>query len=97
VQRGAADRKLLIDAELVRPKHDGKNVFRIHATRFAEDLGNRIVANVVMLGFFTCVTGIVSVEAMKKAIPESVPKRYLNLNLKAFDKGYAYGEEISSR
>jgi len=83
---------LLIDEDLVKPKspRGGIKLFAIPATRFAEELGNRIVANLVMLGFFTAVTGVVSVDAMKKAIPGSVPDRYLELNLNAFDKGFRY-------
>jgi len=31
---------------------------------------------------------------MKKALPGLVPGRFLDLNIRAFDKGYKYGEEI---
>jgi 2-oxoglutarate ferredoxin oxidoreductase subunit gamma len=47
-----------------------------------------------MLGFFTAVTGIVSPDAMKKALPGLVPDRFLDLNIRAFDKGYDYGVEV---
>jgi len=87
---------LLVDKDLVKTgKVRGKiKVFAIPATRFAENLGNRIIANLVMLGFFTAVTGIVTPEAMKKAIPGFVPPRFLELNNRAFDKGYDYGKEV---
>jgi 2-oxoglutarate ferredoxin oxidoreductase subunit gamma len=87
---------LLIDEDLVHPKPvRGKvELYSVPATRFAEELGNRIIANVVMLGFFTAVTGVVSMEAMKKALPGSVPERFLELNIKAFLKGYDYGREL---
>ena len=68
--------------------------YSIPSTRFAEELGNRIIANLVMLGFFTAITRIVSPEAMKKALPGLVPGRFLELNKKAFDKGYDYGAEV---
>ncbi|MCK4352333.1 2-oxoacid:acceptor oxidoreductase family protein [candidate division WOR-3 bacterium] len=84
---------LIIDTDLVKLKKAGK-LFSIPATRFAEELGNRIIANVVMLGFFTALTKVVSVEAMKKTIPESVPSRFVELNLKAFDKGFNYETEM---
>lgn len=86
---------LLTDEDLVKHKpHSGNvKVYSIPATRFAEQLGIKIVANVVMLGFFTAVTNIVDYEAMKKAIPESVPAKALDLNLKAFEKGYEYGKQ----
>jgi 2-oxoglutarate ferredoxin oxidoreductase subunit gamma len=87
---------LIIDTDLVRPKPLRGNVqmFAIPSTRFAEELGNRIIANLVMLGFFTAVTKIVTADAMKKALPGLVPDRFLDLNIKAFDKGYEYGLRI---
>lgn len=81
---------LLIDEDLVKPDPPrGKiMIYSIPATRFAEELGNRIIANVVMLGFFTAVTKLVSKEGMEKAVADSVPSRFLELNLKAFNKGF---------
>lgn len=89
---------LIIDKDLVKPKPPrGKiKMYSIPSTRFAEELGNRIIANLVMLGFVTAVTGIVSPEAMKKALPGLVPDRFLELNLRAFDKGYNYGQQVIS-
>jgi len=86
----------IFDKDLVKKKEsDGKiKIYPIPATRFAEELGRKIVGNVVMLGFFTAITKIVSYEAMKKAIPDSVPEKAIDLNLKAFDKGYNYGIEV---
>jgi 2-oxoglutarate ferredoxin oxidoreductase subunit gamma len=86
---------LIIDKDLVKTKPvRGKiKTYSVPSTRFAEELGNRITANLVMLGFFTAVTKLVSPEAMKKALPGLVPDRFLDLNIKAFDKGYEYGEE----
>ena len=87
---------LIIDKDLVKLRPDKRKikVYAIPATRFAEDLGNRIIANLVMLGFFTAISEAVSPEAMKKALPGLVPRRFLELNIKAFDKGYDYGKEV---
>ena len=87
---------LIIDKDLVktRPSRGKIKLFSVPSTRFAEELGNRIIANLVMLGFFTAVTQIASPEAMKKALPGLVPGRFLELNKQAFDKGYDYGREI---
>jgi 2-oxoglutarate ferredoxin oxidoreductase subunit gamma len=82
---------LLIDHDLVKFNSEHSCVCReIPATRFAENFGNRMVANLVMLGFFSAATGIISAESFKKAIPGSVPERFLDLNLKAFECGYNY-------
>lgn len=87
---------LIIDSDLVKtkPARGEIKLYSVPSTRFAEELGNRITANLVMLGFFTAVTQIVSPDAMKKALPGLVPGRFLELNIKAFDKGYEYGKEI---
>jgi 2-oxoglutarate ferredoxin oxidoreductase subunit gamma len=90
------DGVLLIDKDLVKLKPPRGKIksYSVPSTRFAEELGNRIIANLVMLGFFTAITRIVSPEAMKKALPGLVPGRFLELNKKAFDKGYEYGKKI---
>jgi 2-oxoglutarate ferredoxin oxidoreductase subunit gamma len=50
-----------------------------------------------MLGFFTAITGIVTYEAMEKALPGSVPEKALDLNIKAFEKGYNFGLELQKK
>jgi len=86
------DGVLIIDEDLVEAKTK-KRILSIPATRIAEELGNRIFGNVVMLGFVTATTEVVSVEAMRKTIPESVPERFIDKNLRAFEKGYDWGEK----
>ncbi|KPJ53592.1 pyruvate ferredoxin oxidoreductase [candidate division TA06 bacterium DG_24] len=87
--------QLLFDQDLVSTGELPKSVkaFSIPATRLAEEMGNRIIANIVMLGFFTAVTGLIEPEAVRKAIPGSVPDRFVELNQKAFDVGYNYVKE----
>jgi 2-oxoglutarate ferredoxin oxidoreductase subunit gamma len=89
---------LIIEEELVKPKADSSRVklYPLPATRIAEELGNRLFANLVVLGFFSAVTGAVSPDAMKKALPGLVPDRFLKKNLQAFDRGYEYGVEVMS-
>jgi len=87
---------LLIDEDLVTPAPDEKpeRTYKIPATRFAEELGRKIVANIVMLGFFSAFADFVTEDALRKAIRDSVPKPTIDLNLKAFDKGRSYAQEI---
>lgn len=90
---------VLIDEDLVQletvPEHC--SLYKIPATRFAEKLGRKIVANIVMLGFITAVTRVVGYEAMKQALFDSIPGGTEELNLKAFEKGYEYGKELMER
>jgi 2-oxoglutarate ferredoxin oxidoreductase subunit gamma len=87
------DGVLIIDEDLVKPKapRDNIKLYSVQSTRIAEELGNRIIGNLVMLGFFTAITAVVSPDAMKKALPGLVPERFLDLNIKGFDKGYEAG------
>ena len=87
---------LMIDDDLVKPEAApaGCRVYAIPATRIAEDLGNRIAANIVMLGFFTAITDIISVQSARRALPSSIPPRFLELNEKAFEEGYRFGSEL---
>jgi len=84
---------LLIESDLVRVGeiNPSQRLFGIPATRLAEELGRKIVLNMVMLGFFTAVTSVVGADSMRKAISESVPRGTADLNLRAFQRGYDYG------
>lgn len=87
---------LLTDMDLVKPSEVREDVrmYSVPATRLAEEMGNRIFANVIMVGFFTAITKIVSPEAVKKALPGAVPERFLKVNVTAFEKGYDFGLEL---
>jgi len=84
---------LIIEEDLVRVSNVNldKKVYSIPATRFAEELGKRMVLNSVMVGFFSAVTKLLSPDAVRKAVADSVPSSFRELNLKAFDRGYDYG------
>ena len=84
---------LIYDTDLVRlkPLRGRIKTFGVPSTRFAEEMGNRVFANLVMLGFFTAITRVASPEAMKKALPGLVPKRFLEHNIRAFEKGFDFG------
>lgn len=85
---------IVIDQDLVQPLKD-EQFHAIPATQLAEDLGRRIVTNVVMLGFFTALTEIVSPQAMMKALHNTLQPRILDLNIEAFNTGLKYQETPS--
>ncbi len=87
---------LLVEEELVKPTGlpAGVKVYGIPATRIAEELGKKMVLNIVMVGFFTAVTGLVSEKAAREAVADSVPPATVELNMKAFDRGFAYGKKL---
>jgi 2-oxoglutarate ferredoxin oxidoreductase subunit gamma len=92
----AKESVLIYDKDLVKPEEHGPKVkaYGIPATRIAEELGRKIVLNIVMLGFLAAVTDIIPMEALRKAVETSVPAGSEELNLKAFDRGYEFGVEL---
>jgi 2-oxoglutarate ferredoxin oxidoreductase subunit gamma len=87
---------IIIDPDMIPHEKEIVNVkvFRIPATRFADELGKRIVANIVMLGAFTAITNLLSEKVIKESIKENIPKGTEELNLKAFEKGYECGKNL---
>lgn len=82
---------LIIDQDLVQSHAAHRDLFPIPSTRMAEELGRKMMANIIMLGFFTAVTGAVSVDSAKNAILRSVPKGTEKMNETAFSRGCDYG------
>ncbi len=84
---------LIVEQDLVRVSDLKKEiqVYSIPATRIAEELGKRMVLNSVMVGFFTAVTRLLEPDAVRKAVADSVPTNFREVNLKAFEKGLEHG------
>lgn len=89
------DGTLIIEQDLVKTPDLPKKVkvYGVPATRIAEELGRKMVLNIVVVGFFAAVTKLINVDAMRQAVKSSVPAGTEELNLKAFDRGYQYGLE----
>jgi 2-oxoglutarate ferredoxin oxidoreductase subunit gamma len=90
---------LLIDEDLVKLDEVKKGIkfFSIPSTRLAEEMKAKIAANIVMFGFFTAITQLITEESAKKAIKDSFKEKLIDINLKAFDKGYQYGKELLNK
>lgn len=96
---------ILINEEDLVQAGDLRNdvqVFRVPATRLAEELGRKMVMNMVLVGFFAAVTRslpaewgfgdeLISLESARRGVSDSVPPGTEALNLAAFDKGYQFG------
>ena len=86
------DTIIVVDPDLIRNHDIGRPLYKVHALKIAEELGNKIVTNIVMVGAFTSVSGILKPEAVKEAVIDSVPKRFTELNIKAFERGIEAGK-----
>lgn len=82
---------LVYEKDLVKPDlKKGQPAYGITSTRIAENLGRTIVQNIVMVGFFAAVSGVVTKDEMRSAVEHSVPPGTEELNLRAFDAGWDY-------
>ena len=74
---------------IVDPGTTDVEVYEAPATKTATDeIGLKIVANIVMVGAITKITEVISKEAAIKAIEASVPKGTEEKNISAFEAGY---------
>jgi 2-oxoglutarate ferredoxin oxidoreductase subunit gamma len=87
---------VILDPDMIPREKDSKNVkvFHVPATKIAEGLGRKIVANIVMLGAFVAITGVLDENAVREAVKDNIPKGTEELNLAAFQKGYEYGKSL---
>ncbi|MBN2328977.1 MAG: 2-oxoacid:acceptor oxidoreductase family protein [Candidatus Omnitrophica bacterium] len=83
---------LIYEKDLVKPNglQAGIKKLGIPCMRFAEELGSRVVLNMVMLGYFSANCPGLTKEAIQEAIRITVPPKTIDVNLMAFEKGYTY-------
>lgn len=82
---------LIVDQDLVKPPDD-RDYFTIPATRFAEEMGLKMMANIIMIGFFSGITEAISLESARNTVAESVPPKTIEINLKAFERGWDFSQ-----
>ena len=92
------DTLLIVDSDLITVEPSQyPEPLSIPASRMAQELGRVVVANIIMLGFLAAINDIVSYEALKKSVLNSIPAGTEDFNMKAFELGYNYGVEHGSR
>ena len=86
---------LIIDSDLVFPEDAKKyRFYGISATDIAyKKFGRKIIGNMVMIGYVTAITKIVTKKAAKESIKNNVPRGTENINIKAFEEGYRLGQK----
>jgi 2-oxoglutarate ferredoxin oxidoreductase subunit gamma len=93
------NRALIYDGDLVQLREEhlqqkGLEVHAIRANHIAEELGRRVVANIVTLGALVALTDVLPVEAVEEAVLRSVPEKALDLNKEAFRRGLEHGKTL---
>jgi len=83
---------VVFDSAAVKPKLvEGIEQHSVNFTKIAKEVGNRIFANMVALGYIVAITKIVNKESVKKIIRKVFPKELAEKNVEAFEKGYLKG------
>lgn len=87
---------LIIDPEMAaRPERNDIAIYEVSATATAIELGFRIAANMVILGFLQQATQLISQEDLFDTIKSHVPPRYLDINLEAAKRGREFAREMN--
>ena len=64
-------------------------IYHLNALELATKAGNTLTSNVVLLGALSKLEGFpISKEQLKSVIPQVVPKKAIDVNLRAFDLGF---------
>lgn len=84
---------LLVNTTVFRGEvaREGLHVFDIPATDLAVDAGNIMTASVVMVGALCALTGLVTLDALLEAVPQSLPPyrtKHIELNQAALRAGF---------
>jgi 2-oxoglutarate ferredoxin oxidoreductase subunit gamma len=87
---------VVIDPDMIQEDQSSNlpRMFHVPATRIAERLGKRIVANMVMVGAVVALMEMVDAAAVEKAIAKHTPRGTEKLNLDAFRSGYEFARKL---
>ena len=85
---------LLVDSTYVS-EVSGPKTYAIPFSKIArEKFARENVANIITLGAITQIFPIISKDSMEKAVLSRVPKRFIEMNKKAFKEGVKAGKKI---
>lgn len=80
---------LIVDKDLVQADPENVVVYKISATDTAfKQFGQKIMGNIVIVGYLAALLGIVSKESLKKSIERHLPQKVVEKNLLALEEGY---------
>ena len=90
---------LITDSDLVTVSKDALPQGVVHYSApfnmIADSVfSNSTVLNMIALGFFSAVTGVISVNALQKAVEQLVPQRTIHKNIEAVAKGVELAKEV---
>ncbi len=80
---------LIVDPELVKTEKvkDDFEIVEVHAMKTADELGLRLVSNMVMLGAFVKKSGLFPLETLEKAVADLISAKTLQIDIDAIRAG----------
>lgn len=83
---------LIMDSDLVNrtPERDDIEVISVPAQSIAEELGNKTIANMVLLGTLVARTKIVSMGILLQVLAEQGKEKFYDINKMALERGAQY-------
>jgi len=85
---------LLFDPEFaVLPDRSDITAIEVPATQVAAEIGIKLAANMVMLGFLQQATGLFTENNLLETIRENIPERYIDVNLEAARRGIGLAKD----
>jgi 2-oxoisovalerate ferredoxin oxidoreductase beta subunit len=87
---------LIYDSSLIdiEPTRNDIEVLAIPATKMADKLGNTRIANMIVFGAYMGYTGLMSKKTLYESLKTAIKhKRFMDINIKAIDTGYQFGQD----
>ncbi len=85
---------ILVDTTYVNQVPEGK-VYEYSLTRVSiEEFKTPMAANIIAVGMLASLTRLFTLDTWVKALKERVPRRFIKMNLDAFELGHKEGREI---
>ena len=79
---------LIVDPDLVNTKNiKGYEIVEVPAMKIADELGLRLVSNMVMLGALVKKSGLFPLETLEKAVADLISAKTLEIDIKAIRTG----------
>jgi 2-oxoglutarate ferredoxin oxidoreductase subunit gamma len=85
---------VIFEEDMVDPGNiESRKFIPIPAMRLADEMGQRVVANVIIMGLLQEVANVITKGALEKALKDRIPKGTEKLNMRALEKGYMIGKD----
>ncbi|MCI4434884.1 MAG: 2-oxoacid:acceptor oxidoreductase family protein [Thermoplasmata archaeon] len=85
---------VIVDSSLIKNiPEEIKNVYRIDASRIASEISSPRIANMVLLGYYSRVTGHLGLRDLEESIRNTVSKRFVEEDIRAITAGYSFSPQ----